>query len=282
MPWADASPARTASNRWMRAKGKQPRAKPSKPKRVRAVDWKLSNGTLKPEDVKQGGLPVCPVAAILAALAHTAVGQKYLDGLVTEYDGVNIKTVLSGKVMDDLAASTSDDPDYKAQDKEILSKRYFTVKFWKGEIPDTLYVEYTDGSELNPVFMTSPNQVLWPAVIEKACAFHWGSYKDMGNYKKLSVNDHWELIFGKKPRGGFLITDSTNTEKIRTAAENAGKIPTIAASREHATKVTPWHGFTVFGMAGAEIQLYDPHARLLKMSLEDFRDNFQAIYFDSP
>src|SRR4051812_34289175 len=44
----------------------------STPKRVRAVDWKLSSGTLKPEDVKQGGLPVCPVAAILAALAHTA------------------------------------------------------------------------------------------------------------------------------------------------------------------------------------------------------------------
>lgn len=279
----DVGKGKTVSTKAIKSVGMPPPWHNSTPKRVRAVGWKLSNGALKPEDVEQGGLPVCPVAAILAALAHTAVGQKYLDGMVTEYSNVSIKTVLSNEVMADVAATTDDDPDYKAQDKEILSNRYFTVKFWKGEIPDTFYVEYSDGSDTKPVFMTSPNSVLWPAVIEKACAFHWGSYKDMGNYKKLSVNDHWELIFGKKPGGGFAIKDSTDTAKIRAAADAATRIPTLAASRERASKVTPWHGFAVLGMVGASIELYDPgHAKALRMSLEDFRDNFQAIYFDTP
>src|SRR5690242_10916668 len=41
--------------------------------RARSVDWPLpNNGSLRPEDVKQGELANCPIAAILAALAHTA------------------------------------------------------------------------------------------------------------------------------------------------------------------------------------------------------------------
>jgi hypothetical protein len=255
----------------------------STPKRVRSVNWKLSNDKIRPEDVKQGGLPVCPVAAILAALAHTAVGQKYIDGLIIEYTGVNIKTVLSDEIVKDVN-ETADDPDDKPQDKEILSTRYFTVKkFWKGEIPDTLYVEYTDNSSGKPVFMGSPNEVLWPAIIEKACAFHWGSYREMGDYRKHTLNDHWEVIFGKKPSNGFVIDKATDTAKIRAVAEAASKVPAVAASAETAKKVTPWHGFAVMGMSGANIELYDPaHAKRMTLSLDDFRDNFQAIFYDSP
>jgi hypothetical protein len=256
----------------------------STPKRVRSVDWNLSDGTLRPDDVKQGGLPVCPVASILAALAHTAVGQKHLNAMVSEYSGVAIKTVLSDAVMAAVAKTTADDPDYRPQEKEIVSNRYFMVKFWKGEVPDTLYVEYTDGSDLSPVFMSSPNRVLWPAVIEKACAFSFGSYVELGNYRKHPVNEYWELIVGSKPQG-FEVADATNLEKIRQAAEAAPRIPTVAASRDNTdrTKVTPWHGLAILGMRGSSIELYDPaKAKTITLSLEDFRSNFKAIFYGNP
>src|SRR5512132_566495 len=68
-------------------------------KRVRKVDWPLSKNAPVTEDVKQGHLPNCPVAAILAALAHTAVGQKYLDRIVTEYISAPTRTVLADEVV---------------------------------------------------------------------------------------------------------------------------------------------------------------------------------------
>ena len=46
--------------------------------------------------------------------------------------------------------------------------------------------------------------------------------------------------------------------------------------------MTPWHGFAVLGMKGSEIELYDPHAKTVHLSLEDFRDNFQSILFGNP
>src|SRR5437660_12891740 len=42
--------------------------------RARAVDWNLSKNSPRTEDVTQGELANCPVAAILAALANTAIG----------------------------------------------------------------------------------------------------------------------------------------------------------------------------------------------------------------
>src|SRR5688500_16050387 len=78
----DLGKGKATSSKAIKMVGMPPPWSNSTPKRVRAVEWKLSSGTIRPQDIKQGGLPVCPVAAILAALAHTAVGQKYLDGLI--------------------------------------------------------------------------------------------------------------------------------------------------------------------------------------------------------
>jgi len=63
---------------------------------------KLSDGLPTTTQVRQGALPNCPIAAVLAALAHTPVGQRYLDALITEYIGAVVKTTLSGDVMDKL------------------------------------------------------------------------------------------------------------------------------------------------------------------------------------
>src|ERR1700733_9846271 len=40
---------------------------------ARSIGWDLAKDTPSERDVKQGALANCPVAAILAALAHTAV-----------------------------------------------------------------------------------------------------------------------------------------------------------------------------------------------------------------
>jgi hypothetical protein len=253
-------------------------------KRVRKVDRKLSNGVPVTGDVKQGGLPNCPIAAILAALAHTVIGQKHIDSMITEYIGAAVKTTLSDSIMTTLSDSTSDDPDYNPQDKEIISNRYFTVKLPGKlfEVHDTFYVKYTDDDSIDLVFMDSPNQVLWPCVIEKACALKYVSYNEMGNYKKHTANDFWEVLVGPKQRG-FKVTDATDIERIREAVKGASTVPTIGASREDARKVTPWHGYSVLGIQDSTIELYNPAAaKQFRISLEDFRNNFQLILFGIP
>jgi hypothetical protein len=259
-------------------------------KRVRSVDWPLSKDAPATEDVKQGGMANCPVAAILAALAHTPVGRKRLDGMVTEYTNAPTKTVLADDTVAKLNEPTKDDPDYKPQGREVLSNRYFTVSFWKGEIPDTFYVEYSDSDSIDMVFMGSrpnKNRVLWPSVIEKACAFHFGGYDEMGKYKNHPANEFWELIIGKKPQDVVAIKDSTDLDKIRDLARAAPTVPTIAASKEPGQtefgKVTPDHGYAVLGLKGASIELYNPaEPKTISLSAEEVRRNYQAILYGNP
>ena len=54
--------------------------KNSTAKRVGVVDWKISKGDPATEDIEQGGLPNCPVGAILAALADGTV-----DAIATDH-----------------------------------------------------------------------------------------------------------------------------------------------------------------------------------------------------
>src|SRR4029077_19012968 len=151
------------------------------------------------EQVKQGSLPNCPSAAILAALGNTKDGQKYLDSLITQYTGATVKTTLSGEVMSKLVWD-DEDPDDKPQAKELTSQRYCVVslKAFKKpiEVHNTFYVKYTDGTDLELVYMSSPSGLLWPSVIEKACALHYGSYPAMSDYNKLKANDFWALLLG--------------------------------------------------------------------------------------
>lgn len=252
--------------------------------RVRRVDWKLSDGAPATRDVRQGALPNCPIAAILAALAHTTIGRKRIDDMVAEFIGMPVKTTISDAILETLAKASEGDPDYTDQVKEIVSKRYFSVKLGKDiEVHDTFYARYTDGDDLDLVFMTSPTAVLWPCVIEKACALLYGSYTEIGNYRKHNANEFWELLVGSKPQG-IKVSDATDVERIREVARGAAKVPTMGASREQGvTKVTPWHAFAVTGIKGSTIELYDPaKAKMLSLSLEDFRSNFQVMLFGNP
>jgi Calpain family cysteine protease len=245
---------------------------------ARSIGWDLGKDVPSERDVKQGELANCPVASILAAMAHTAGGRKRIDSLITEYVNTQVKSTFSKEVLAALSAKL-DDPDYKRPEKEILAKRYFTVNLGSSiEVSDVFYVKYTDGSDVNMIYMDSPKRALWPCVIEKAYAVKIGSYDDLDDDTKHTVNEFWTVLVGSKP-DGFSITENTDLTKISAAAKNAGTIPTIAASKDDATKVTAHHGYAVMGIQGPTIELYNPYARIEKLSLTDFRSSFSAMFF---
>jgi hypothetical protein len=245
---------------------------------ARSIGWDLAKDTPSERDVKQGELANCPVAAILAAMAHTAGGRKHIDSMITEYVNTQVKTTFSKEVLATLSAKL-DDPDYKRPEKEILSKRYFSVNLGNAvEVSDVFYVKYSDGSDVNMMYMDSPKRVLWPCVIEKAYAVKIGSYDDLDDDTKHTVNEFWTVLVGTKP-DGFSIDQNTDLAKISAAAKAAGTIPTIAASKDDATKVTAHHGYAVMGIQGSTIELYNPYARIEKLSLTDFRSSFTAMFF---
>jgi Calpain family cysteine protease len=245
---------------------------------ARSIGWDLAKDTPSERDVKQGELANCPVAAILAAMAHTAGGRKRIDSLITEYVNTQVKTTFSKEVLATLSAKM-DDPDYKRPEKELLSKRYFSVNLGNAvEVSDVFYVKYSDGSDVDMIYMDSPKKALWACVIEKAYAVKIGSYDDLDDDTKHTVNEFWTVLVGAKP-DGFSINETTDLTKISAAAKAAGMIPTIAASKDDATKVTAHHGYAVMGIQGSTIELYNPHARTEKLSLQDFRSSFSAMFY---
>jgi Calpain family cysteine protease len=256
--------------------------------RVRSVSWKLSKDD-KPavEDVSQGQLSNCPVPAILAALANTAVGQTRLNGMVTEYNNVSVKTTVSGATIKALNDRAKDEPDHKSPPAEIQTRRYFTVDLHDTtptpEVSDVLYVDDDDGPDPTPVYMHSKNSVLWPCIIEKACAVKMGNSYATLDDKTTTANDFWTLIVGKDP-GGFSVTDTTDLAKIKEAADKAKRIPTMGASRLQTTAIgiPADHAYAILGMKGRNVALYNPWGLPKDISLEEFRANFQTILFGTP
>jgi len=250
--------------------------------RARAVPWKLAaNGPIT-TDVQQGELANCPLGAILAAMAHTATGQKRINDLITEYIPATVTTTLSKDIVDTVNSKTADDPDYKTQDKKVASQRYFVVNLFGGiEVSDVFYIKYSDGSDVDMIYMDSPNEALWPCVIEKAYAVRFGGYEQIDDEVKHPLSEYWEVLVGKKFTM-VTIDAKTDFDTIRAAVKNAGKVPTIAASRDDAKKVTDHHGFAVLGLKGSNIELYNPHGKTETLSLTDFRANFQAVLYGNP
>lgn len=78
------------------------------------------------------------------------------------------------------------------------------------------------------------------------------------------------------------IKNDTDLSKIQAPAAAASQTPTIA-SQDTAKKATGFHGFTVLGLSGSTIALYDPEqAKKLTVSLADFRSNFKALLSGNP
>ena len=137
------------------------------------------------------------------------------------------------------------------------------------EVSDVFYVKYSDGADVDMVYMGSANEARWPCVIEKAFAAKIGSYEELDDDTKHTVNEFWSILVGTPQ--GFSIDKDTDLNKIKNAAKAATTIPTIGASRNDATAVLDHHGFAILGMQGSNIELFDPHGKKVKISLEDFQ-----------
>jgi hypothetical protein len=150
-----------------------PPAADSRTKNAREVTAKLFlKGGPAPGDVQQGSLATCPLASLLAALAHTPNGRKHIQGMVAEHPAA-VVTDLSG---------VAGDLDSPPQGNKILSKRSFTVTLG-GQSIEVSDVLYTDDADRNwsLIYMQSLTAALWPPVIEKAYAVLEGGYDKLNN-----------------------------------------------------------------------------------------------------
>jgi hypothetical protein len=247
-------------------------------KDVRAVTFPRfnSSGRAALDDVKQSPhIANCPVASILAAHAFTAVGKTFIEGVVP--------VPTSAKVVTDLSALPADTLANPHPDNKVTSSRYFTVVLPGGtrEVSDVVYTDDAD-SGFSLIYLSDPSdQSIWAAMIEKALAVEIGSYEQF-DALPLSANDWWRKITGVLPVG-FKVEATTAFSQITEAAQASPTRPTIAASKENlpiTDVVTAFHGYSMIGMQGAKIHLYDP-AKTTKILLSpaEFRAKFQAVLF---
>lgn len=255
-----------------------PPTKDQDSKDVHVVTWPLfkssKNGPAFNEVKQAPGIANCPVAAMLAALAFTPVGQTVIQSMVSE---------TAGKVLTDLSGLPPGTLSNPPPGTRISSSRYFTVKL-AGDSIDVSDVLYTDDhdSGWSPLYIRDPSdQSIWAAIIEKALAVKLKSYENF-DALNISANEFWEKITGVKP-GQIEIKADTPLTTITAAVKASTRVPSIGASKPDATDVkfvTEFHGFALLGFQGPKIRLYDPaKAATLLISPADFRHDFQAILY---
>jgi len=259
-------------------------------KHAHEVKWKLFEGDPSETDVRQGDLANCPVASILAAMAHTKVGRERIANILEEH----LTPVITD--LSSVFSELEDDPDAH-QERRIKSNRYFTVKILKGtEVSDVLYTDAGDRDTWNLIYMQqeslnpkaeSKKRVIWPAVIEKGYADLNGGYPGI---ESLKVEETWKTLVGSNPQPLYI--DNVKDDEIKKVASAATSVPTIAASRDDMElpekdrietrsggRVSGWHGYAVLGLTESSgIRLYDPHGKTIKLSFKEFRTYFVAMY----
>lgn len=254
-------------------------------KRVNVVTWDPGD-TPQTIDVAQGHVGDCPVAAILGAMANTPGGSKRLSAAVKKIDA-DVVTDLSA-VMQFL-----DDDDWAGRPKgSLASKRYFTVDLpgVKKEVSDVFYTNDGDenwdllyiGNQSNRSKKVTP--VLWPSVIEKAYAAQVGGYEKLNKITDPVVA--WKALLGPTAPTSVAVTDLKDSEIVKLA-QSAKAVPTIAATDPDKAKVEKesggllhgHHGYTVTGLAGNQIALYNPWGIPLNVSLTQFKKAFILIIY---
>ncbi len=241
---------------------------------LQAPKWGLFGaGGPATKDIKQGLIANCPLASLLAALANTPGGRQHIKNMVAEKPG-NVATAVK-HVASELSG------DCKLKGNAIMTNRYFTVELegQTREVSEVLYTDDGDGDTWSLRYMSSPTEVLWPAIVEKAYAVKEGGYKelDSASGKRLTLNQIWKVVAGKSP-GGFSVDAKTPEATIRGVVANASQIPAVAASRRGAKVLIGWHGHAIVGASGSSIKVYDPmRARELIVTMKVFREDVEAV-----
>jgi hypothetical protein len=253
-------------------------ANDSKTKTVKDVPWELYPKK-KPHwgDVKQSGVLMgCALASVLGALSNTLTGDRHLMQMIKEVPKGKGQLPVSVEVnLTNVLSDLSDDAQSNfKRSKKVTSNRYFIVKIAKKSYKVSSVLYTFDTSNLLLVYMTSPNDALWPCIIEKAYAKHLntGGYAVFENFADPEVV--WKDIIGKKPKRLHLAT--AKAKDIYQVVKDASRIPTIAT--------TSLHGYTVLGLStGKKIGLRDPWTEVLsKEDLEAFRAVFTDLFYGAP
>jgi hypothetical protein len=128
------------------------------------------------EDVRQQGVANCYLAALLAALARTPNGRIRLRKMVAPHAGSFV------------TVARDYDGEKPGAERKITADRYFEIALAASQpiaVSDVLYA--TDGDrDYDPVFMDSPQKLLWPSVIELAYATFCGGYDQIGSDAGIS------------------------------------------------------------------------------------------------
>lgn len=233
-------------------------------KNINEIDWPLYSKKGKEphlNDVKQGMLLNCPLAAILAALAHTAKGRTHIKKMITEFSNVTTETKYTGK----------DGVDGKTV---VQGKRYFSVKFNSNKPIKISSVFYTDEqSSPKMIYMTPPTDVLWPCVIEKAYAKLKGGYNKLGGDPAV----YWKDIVGSykylnlKKDASPKVTD----KEVFLQVKQANIEPMIASLEGQ------YHGFAVKGIGRkSKIVLHDPASlKDTEFTIEYLRKEEETVFW---
>lgn len=236
-----------------------------------------------PEDVIQGLIGNCPIAAVLVAMAHATPSA--ITGMITERTAV-------------VRSRRRSDP---AGQFPWRTNRLYTVQFRRGSparISTLLYHDSTGGL----IYAHSPNGVGWVSYMEKAYAVFRGanSYNRLNDTTSLaqppSANQVMEDLAGP-----FDLVDlagdrvyphnapdvALTTQHLRQVLTRAGqrpKRPTIASTPPGATPpgatIFRNHSYAVLGFRRGRVQLRNPHGGTgaeVSLSLGDFRQQFIAV-----
>jgi hypothetical protein len=241
------------------------------------------NGAPKPEDVIQGELAVCPLAAVLVAVAHAK--PDFLQQMLPK--------ATPATVISTLAANAK---------FRLVTNAVMTVQFRDAkpiEISTLLYYEAL-GDEDQAVYQIpyahSDTGVSWVSFIEKAYAVWRGknSYATLNANRQLQANDVMKDVVGPHifvdlthdrlftPKDKGNTEEDLSNKRMENLLKAAKQHPTIAASRDIVgnSKIVANHGYAVLGFDGKKVYLRNPHGGTdanLSLSVADLKKNFEAL-----
>jgi len=246
----------------------------------------LFNNSPKPDEVIQGELWVCPLAAVLVAVAH-ANPKKLMEMLPKPTPAQVISTLDS-------------DPKFRMVTDVVMTVQFPDANPIK--ISKLLYHKpiEEEGEGGGIPYAHSNNGVGWVSFIEKAYVVLRGK----NTYQRLNVSPGLDIgqVMGDVV-GPYLIIDLVNgrlftpkgkdmkdtkdedlsDKRLKDLIKAAAQRPTIAASLEKPPGKTIHknHGYGVMGFDGKKVQLRNPwgsdaaESPDVALSLEEFKKNFQ-------
>lgn len=225
----------------------------------------LFDGNPKAEDVIQGAIGNCPLAAVLVAVAHTK--PALLKNMLSEQTG-------------DVVSKDKSDVKFSVKTDKLL-----TVQFRKGNPVEMSRLLYHN-KDNDLVYANASRDVSWVSFIEKAYAVLRGgnSYNGLNDTTTVNgpptANKVMEDVVGDFE---FAVPASSSDKDLLAVLAKAKTKATIAASQNELPENSPivaHHGYAVMGVAGGTVLLRNPWggtAADKKLPLKDFKTAFQAV-----